>query len=111
MLLEDIQQRLFAPSRSAAPHAIGLELELIPITRSTRRPALPALDSDPSTGSILMELGRRSGWTEQRNGDDPSSWRARTGAVISFEPGGQIEISTAPFRTAAAAIAEAQDLV
>lgn len=111
MLLEDIQQRLFAPSRSAAPHAIGLELELIPITRSTRRPALPALDSDPSTGSILMELGRRSGWTEQRNGDDPSSWRARTGAVISFEPGGQIEISTAPFATAAAAIGEAEDVV
>jgi len=111
MLLDDIRRRLFAPSKSATPNAVGLELELLPITRSARRPALPALDSDPSTGSILMELGRRSGWIEQRNGDDPSSWRTRTSAVISFEPGGQIEISTAPFRTAAAAIAEAQDLV
>lgn len=111
MLLDDIRQRLFAPSQSATPRAIGLELELIPITRSTRRPALPALDSDPSTGSILMELGRRSGWTEQRNGDDPSSWRTSTGAVISFEPGGQIEISTAPFAMAAQAITEAEEIV
>jgi glutamate--cysteine ligase len=86
-------------------------VELIPITRSTRRPAFPALDSDPSTGSILMELGRRSGWTEQRNDGDPSSWRTSTGAVISFEPGGQIEVSTAPFPTAARAIAEAEDIV
>jgi glutamate--cysteine ligase len=111
MLLDDIRQRLFAPSQSATPRAIGLELELIPITRSTRRPALPALDSDPSTGSIMMELGRRSGWNEQRNGDDPSSWRTGTGAVISFEPGGQIEISTAPFAMAAQAIAQTEAIV
>jgi glutamate--cysteine ligase len=111
MLLDDVRQRLFAPSQSTTPRAIGLEIELIPITRSTRRPALPALDGDPSTGSIMMELGRRSGWTEQRNVDDPSSWRTSTGAVISFEPGGQIEISTAPFPTAAEAIAEAEDIV
>jgi glutamate--cysteine ligase len=111
MLLEDVRQRLFAPSKSATPHAVGLELELIPMVRSTRSRALPALDGEPSTWSILMELGRRSGWAEQRNGDDPSSWRTREGATISFEPGGQIEISTAPFPTAAEAIGEAEGLV
>lgn len=111
MLLGDVRQRLFAPSRSGMPHALGLELELIPIVRSTRHRALPALDSDPSTGSILMELGRRSGWTEQDNGEDPSSWRTNTGAVISFEPGGQIEVSTPPLATAAQAIAAAGDTV
>jgi glutamate--cysteine ligase len=111
MLLEDVRQRLFAPVKSATPNAIGLELELIPIVRSTDQRALPALDGEPSTWSILMELGRRSGWVEQRNDDDPSSWRTRAGATISFEPGGQIEISTAPFPTAAEAICEAEELV
>lgn len=111
MLLDDVRQRLFAPTRSTTPRAIGLELELIPITRSTRRPALPGLDSDPSTGSIMMELGRRSGWTEQGNAEDPSSWRTRSDAVISFEPGGQIEISTAPFAAARDAIGDAEEIV
>ena len=59
----------------------------------------------------MMELGRRSGWTEQGNAEDPSSWRTRTGAVISFEPGGQIEISTAPFATASGAIGDAEEIV
>jgi glutamate--cysteine ligase len=110
-LLEDVQQRLFAPIRSANPHAIGLELELIPVHKTTRTRALATNDARASTAEVLSLIGRREGWHEQSNGSDPSSWKLADGAYISFEPGGQIEISTAPKPTASEGIDSTQRLV
>ena len=110
-LLEDVRQRLFAPIRSANPHAIGLELELIPVHKTTRTRALAANDARASTAGVLTVIGRREGWHEQLNGSDPSSWKLADGAYISFEPGGQIEISTAPKPTASEGIDSTQSLV
>ena len=111
MLLDDVRQRLFAPTRSSTPHAIGLELELIPVHRSTRAPALATKDEHTSTSEVLSLLGRSEGWREQSNGGDPPSWTLEDGARISFEPGGQVEISTAPQPTASAVIDSTQSLV
>jgi glutamate--cysteine ligase len=110
-LLEDVRQRLFAPIRSANPHAIGVELELIPVHKTTRTRALATKDARASTGDVLSQIGRREGWQEQSNGDDPPSWKLTDGAAISFEPGGQIEISTAPKPTASEVIDSTQSLV
>jgi glutamate--cysteine ligase len=110
-LLDDVRQRLFAPTRSPNPRAIGLELELIPVHRSTHAPALAAGDARASTAEVLSRLGRREGWREQSSGGDPPSWKLEDGGSISFEPGGQIEISTAPQPTASAAIETTQNLV
>lgn len=111
MLLDDVRQRLFAPTRSSTPRAIGLELELIPVHRSTRARALATKDEHTSTSEVLSVLGRREGWRQQSNGEDPPSWTLEDGARISFEPGGQIEISTAPQPTASAVIDSTQNLV
>ena len=111
MLLDDIRQRLFAPTRSPKPQAVGLELELIPLHLSNRTRALAAKDPRASTSDILSRLGRRDGWLEERNGEDPPSWTLADGARISFEPGGQLEISTAPQPTASAVIDSTQILV
>ena len=112
MLLNDVRQRLFAPSRSATPHAVGLELELIPLLRSTHKPAPAARTSGaPSTSDVLSRLSTREGWTEQPAGDDPSSWTLPDSGRISFEPGGQIEISTAPLPAASAVITTTRELV
>lgn len=111
MLLDDVRQRLFAPTRSLIPHAIGLELELIPVHRSTRARALATNDEHASTSEVVSRLGRREGWEEQANGGDPPSWTLGDGARISFEPGGQLEISTAPQPTASAVIDSTQSLV
>ncbi len=110
-LLEDVRQRLFAPTRSANPYAIGLELELIPVHKTTRTRALATGDGRASTAEVLSELGRREGWREQSNDSDPPSWRLADGAYISFEPGGQIEISTAPKPSASESIDSTQSLV
>jgi glutamate--cysteine ligase len=109
-LLDDVRQRLFAPARSANPHAIGLELELIPVHKATRTRVLATNDARASTAEVLSLLGRREGWHEQSNGGDPPSWQLADGANISFEPGGQIEISTAPKPTASEVIGSTQIL-
>jgi len=110
-LLDDVRQRLFAPSRSVHPRAVGLELELIPILASTRKPALAIRGEKPSTVDTLSRVGRERRWVEQSAGEDPSSWKLPDGSGISFEPGGQLEISSKPHDTASSVIASTRELV
>jgi glutamate--cysteine ligase len=110
-LLEDVRQRLFAPVISANPRAVGVELELIPVHKSTRRRALAVNDSRASTAEVLSRVGLREGWREETNGEDPPSWKLADGARLSFEPGGQLEISSAPASTASQVIDSTQALV
>jgi glutamate--cysteine ligase len=110
-LLDDVRQRLFSPTSSPTPRAVGLELELIPRHAQTHAPALATGDARASSAEVLSELGRRQGWREQSVGGDPPSWTMPDGGFISFEPGGQLEISTAPQPTASAAIESTQQLV
>jgi glutamate--cysteine ligase len=110
-LLDDVRQRLFSPTSSPTPYAIGLELELIPLHKQTHSPALATAGARASTVEVLSEVGRREGWREQSNDADPPSWKLKDGGAISFEPGGQLEISTAPQPTASAVIQSTQNLV
>jgi glutamate--cysteine ligase len=110
-LLDDVRQRLFAPARSPHPRAIGLELELIPLDPSTHARVLATRSERISTAEVLSRLGDRLRWNQESNGDDPPSWKLEDGAHISFEPGGQIEISTAPQPTASEVIDSTQKLV
>jgi glutamate--cysteine ligase len=110
-LLDDVRQRLFAPTRSLHPLAIGLELELIPLHQSAHTRAFATKNERVSTTELLSRLAERSGWLEQSNEGDPPSWKLDDGARISFEPGGQIEISTAPRPAASEVIDSTQSLV
>ena len=110
-LLEDVRQRLFAPVISANPRAVGVELELIPVHKSTRTRALAMNDPRASTAEVLSRVGLREGWHEESNGEDPPSWKLADGARLSFEPGGQLEISSAPAPTASQVIDSTQALV
>jgi glutamate--cysteine ligase len=91
--------------------AVGLELELLPILQSTRKPALTGRRQKPSTSEILARLARREGWTEQPAGDDPSAWQLADGARLSFEPGGQLEISSTPHTTVSSVVESTRVLV
>jgi glutamate--cysteine ligase len=81
-----------------------VEIELIPILAETRLPALPRVNGALSTSSILSRLGKSEGWRELSVENDPPSWKLPDGTSISFEPGGQIEISSAPHATASSVI-------
>jgi glutamate--cysteine ligase len=108
-LLADVSQRLFSPSSSGFPHAVGVELELIPVDVATHE-RTPAGDRSAGSTAILSRLGKRKAWDEQSAGEDPPSWIVRDGSRISFEPGGQIEISSAPLATASEVIDAVQSL-
>jgi glutamate--cysteine ligase len=109
-LLDDVRRRLFAPTTSGSPRAVGLELELIPVHDDTRKRAL-VTEASGGTSRVLSELGRQLGWSEQSVEGDAPSWNLSDGSCISFEPGGQIEFSTAPYASASKVIAVATDLV
>jgi glutamate--cysteine ligase len=102
-LLEDVRQRLFSPTSPAHARAVGVELELIPVDTRTRA-VIRAREGEHSSSRVLARLAAREGWTEESNGDDPASWNLPDAACISFEPGGQIEISSSPHPTASALI-------
>jgi glutamate--cysteine ligase len=110
-LLDDLGQRFFSPMNSRTPRAIGVELELIPVHELTRLPALPRSNEGPSTADVLSRLGQRQGWLEKSVENDPPSWKLDDGTYISFEPGGQIEISSAPHASASSLIHATQGLV
>jgi glutamate--cysteine ligase len=74
-------------------------------------PALPGTEGPRSTATVLSRLAAREGWLEQSAENDPPSWTLADGARISFEPGGQIEISSAPHATASGAVRATQSLV
>jgi glutamate--cysteine ligase len=110
-LLDDVRQRLFSPVKSQTPRAVGVEIELIPIHAQTRRPALPRNAGGVSTAGIISRLGQRHGWLEESVENDPPSWKLPDGTRISFEPGGQIEISSTPHATASSVIDSTQALI
>lgn len=110
-LVADVRQRSFSPMKSPTPRAVGLELELIPVLASTHKPVLAVSSSSPSSAAVLSRLAHARAWTEKPAGSDPPSWELNDGGRISFEPGGQLEISSRPHTTATSAIAATTELV
>lgn len=109
-LVEDVRQRLFTPG--SGPPRIGAEVELIPLRADDGSP-VPVRDDE--TGPGLLGFLRRYG--------DPLGWTARTGrhggpelvtpdgGVISFEPGGQVELATRPRPSVDALVADLERIV
>ena len=96
-LAEHLSVHVFpaAAPRTATPR-IGAEVEVIPLDAVSRRP-LPLEGDGRSTLAILRRAGAAAGWRERRSAKAnvpeialPDSGR------ITFEPGGQIELSPPP---------------
>ena len=96
-LAEDLRVRVFpAAAQAGTAPRIGAEVELIPIDGATRRP-LPLDGAEPSTLAILRRAGATAGWRERRSTKaDVPEVAVPNGGRITFEPGGQIELSPAP---------------
>ena len=96
-LADDLRERVFP--RAAAPDTapqIGAEVEIIPVDVASGRPL--ALDGRGlTTLSILRRAGDGVGWRERRSAKaNVPEIELGDGGRITFEPGGQIEISSAP---------------
>lgn len=81
---------------------MGAELELIPVRdRSRKRVGIETRDDGPGTADMVRDAARRNGWREAVDANGAPSWITLAGGRICYEPGGQIEISSPVFRTAA----------
>ena len=98
-LLDYVRQHLFSPTESPLPRAVGAELELIPVDVSTR-----AVIAAPVSALAISRLGIRENWLGDVARDGQTAWNLRDGSRISFEPGGQIEISSRPHDSASSLI-------
>jgi glutamate--cysteine ligase len=95
-LADDLRTRVFpSPAPSDAAPSLGAEVEILPVDAVTRRP-LP-LDGPRSTLEMLRRAGSDAGWRERRSVKaNVPEIDLPDGGRITFEPGGQIEISSAP---------------
>jgi glutamate--cysteine ligase len=103
-LAADLRDNAFGARRpSARPPSIGAEVELIPVDADTRA-QLPICSPDGGRGTLpfLHAFAARAGWKETASVYGMPNWLLPDGGTITFEPGGQIELSAPPFRSASA---------
>ena len=103
----DLAEHAFAAPASASltPRRVGAEVELIPVESASGRrcpieggPVVPTLP-------FLRRYGARQGWRETRTAKGAPCFELPGGGTITYEPGGQIEYSSPPCRTASALLA------
>jgi hypothetical protein len=112
VLAHGLRERVFphAAPAGAAPR-LGAEVEIIPIDAANSRP-LPLDGPGLTTLSVLRRASDGAGWLERRSAKaNVPEVDLRDGGRITFEPGGQIEISSAPNASLTALVAGLRDTV
>lgn len=99
------------PGAAFRPRRIGAEVELIPVCAASRAVVPIRAEEGPSTLPLLRRFGAGHGWVEEASPYGAPCFRLPDGGVVSYEPGGQIELSTPPFRTATALLASLRSAV
>ena len=111
-LLDDLRNTWFAPAggpTGGAPR-IGMEAEAIVVDRQTRRPfpIEPGLTAS-ATAPVLHALAAKHRWhVRQSPKSQTPEFTLPDGGRLSFEPGGQIEYSSAPRRSASEVLRSAR---
>ncbi len=118
-LLQHLHQHMFVCNDTNESRRVGLEVELIPLFLDLahekayvvpfQRPADSELLSVLSSMNRLAE--RVEGLILQRTPDGIPVYREVDAGLITFEPGGQVEYSTAPRDSASAALEEAEEFI
>jgi glutamate--cysteine ligase len=93
-LREGIQTTSFSPESRGIPR-VGAEVELLAHDEAMRFP-VPLGGGSRSLVALLRRYGASNGWREHHGYGPIPRFEIPGRAVISFEPGGQIEISTVP---------------
>jgi glutamate--cysteine ligase len=102
-LAEDLRENAFGGRRhSMRAPTIGAEVELLPVDAATRRQVPIIADDGPCTLPFLRAFAGRWNWRETASMYGMPNWVLPDGGTITFEPGGQIELSAPPFPSASA---------
>jgi len=92
-LRDEIHARCFEPSAPDGLPRVGAEVEFLVVDASTRRP-VPLEAGHRSVLRIMRAHAKMHAWCEGRTTSDTPRFEAVGQAAITFEPGGQLEIST-----------------
>jgi glutamate--cysteine ligase len=112
-LATDLAERVFAGpiAGSLTPRRIGAEVEFIPVESLTGRRCAIDTDGVISTLPFLRRYGGRQGWAESRTPKGTPCFTLPVGGTLTFEPGGQIEYSSPPCRSASSLLALLRSVV
>jgi len=110
-LLQDLRERLFRPGgrSGGGPPLIGAELEVLPVFADSGR-RVPTLGPVGSFMAVLRPLASRLGWRERLSAKGTPVFAIPGGSHITFEPGGQLELSLAPQRSASGLLRDLEHL-
>lgn len=104
-----VAKRSFEPE-SDDVRRIGAELEFLVVDEATDRP-LRLLEEARGLIPRLRRYAATAGWTEQQGYGRVPKFEIDDRATISFEPGGQLEISSTPSRSASALVASLRSVI
>lgn len=94
--MRQLVEALFTPHAASHPDGfMGAELEMIPVRAGSHaRVPIHATEDGPGTADIVRDAGHALGWLEQADAYGAPSWVITHGGRITYEPGGQVEISS-----------------
>jgi len=93
-LVERLHEHAFAPGATGVPRRIGAEIEWIPVDRASG--AVVPIATSIETLRRLAREAIGGPWRECPSASGAPTWRLADGSMVSFEPGGQLECSSAP---------------
>jgi glutamate--cysteine ligase len=101
--LQSLVDQLFRAQEPGYPDgSMGAELELIPVRTESGGPVpIMAGARGPGTADVARAAARAHRWRESVDSYGAPSWTTPDGGRICYEPGGQFEISSPVFRSAA----------
>ena len=92
-LRDEMHAQCFFPDDRARLPRIGAEVEFLVLDGETRRP-IPLDGGDRSLLRLIRAHGHACSWREGLTSSGTPCFEIPDGATMTFEPGGQIEIST-----------------
>jgi glutamate--cysteine ligase len=92
-----VREHLFVPGPNEQ-RRVGAEIELLPFLADSGLPCPlePARDDDRCTLSLIRQHGDRLRWEERRSSKGAPYFVLPNGSMLTFEPGGQLELCTLP---------------
>ena len=105
-LATELTEHAFAgPITGSPPRHIGAEVEFIPVESQTGRRCPIEGEGELATLPFLRRYGLRQGWWEGLTPKGTPCFTLPIGGAVTFEPGGQLEYSSPPCRSASALLA------
>lgn len=107
-----VRDHLFT-SASAERRRVGLEIEMIPLRADGGAP-VPLEKKDlgsPATLTFVRGFAAPRGWRERRSAKGAPYFALLNGWMLTFEPGGQLELCTTPTAAIGELTAEVRSLV